>query len=169
MPEKVAERLGRRRVLTATASVLGLSGCLGSPTDDDSSTSRDPPSTEKASPTPLTRTAEGVRATFRVLDSHKPTDDTVRATFEASRVVVTGTMDPKNCRRPTLSTLGLDGGVLRLVVAGEPRYPDQNVECGNASYDYRCVVAVDGEMPARLDVVHDYHGDDARTFTVKNE
>lgn len=152
----------------ATASVLGLSGCLGSPTDG-SSTSRGPPSTEKSSATPLTRTAEGVRATFRVVDGHRPTDDAVRATFESSRVVVTGTMDPKNCRRPTLSTVGLDSGVLRLVVGGEPRYPDQNVECGNASYDYRCVASVDGEMPTRLDVVHDYHGDDQRTFTVENE
>ncbi|WP_411966738.1 hypothetical protein [Haloferax sp. YSSS75] len=168
MPERSVERLGRRRVLTAIAGVLGLSGCLGSPTDE-SSTSDEPPSTETVSPTPLTRTADGVRATFRVLDGHKPTDDTVRATFEASRVVVTGTMDPKNCRRPTLSNLEFDGDALRVVVGGEPRYPDEDVECGNASYDYRCVVSIDGEIPNRVDVVHDYHGDDAQTFTVKND
>ena len=164
----------RRAVLATTASVVCLSGCLSSPADSSSpseasSPTAESPTTDKSTATTVRRTADGVEATFRVLDGHEPTDDIAKATFEASRIVVTGTMDPRNCRRPTLGAVEYDdANHLRLVVVGEPRYPNENVECGNASYDYRCVVSVDGEMPTRLDVVHDYHGDDERTFTVEN-
>jgi hypothetical protein len=161
----------RRGVLASTASAIALSGCLSSPADS-SVTPKDPPTTGKQTSTAIRRTAAGVEATFRVVDGHRPTDDAVRATFEASRVVVTGTMDPRGCLRPTLSRVKYDDdtGRLGLVVGGKSPYgPTANVECGNASYDYRCVTSFDGRPPTRVDVIHDYHGDDERSFTVESE
>jgi hypothetical protein len=135
-------------MLAAMGACLGTGGCLSR----GGSTTTAGQSTE-----------DGV--TFEVVDSHAPTDDTAAVTFEGDRVVVTGTADPGGCREPTLGSVGADGGTLRVVVGTVSPYgPDPTVECGNASFDYRCTVAVD-TTPDTVDVVHDYAERPDRTFS----
>ena len=153
----------RRALLVAVTSVTGVAGCLGERSPAEPAT---PASTSTT--TPLTRTAEGVTATFRVVDGRAPVDDTAAATFEAERVIVTGTMDPSGCDRPIPTEVGFDpdDGAVRLVVGGNSPYETADVECGNASFDYRCVVSVDRGEPESVVVVHD-SGDGSERFVIE--
>lgn len=169
----------RRAYVGAVAAVLGLSGCVSSPgsspetsppeTSETRETRETRATTDKPTESPVRRTAEGVDATFRVVDGHAPTDDTADATFEGGEVVVTGSMDPAGCRRPALSSVAYDreSGTVRLVVGSERRYETVTVECGNASYDYRCVVRVEDGTPTRAEVVHDRHDGEDSTFVTE--
>ena len=83
-------------------------------------------------------------------------------------MTVTGTMDPSGCDRPVLTGVGFDpdAGVVRLVIGGESPYRTADVECGNASFDYRCVASVDRGSPTAVAVVHDY-GDETERFALE--
>ncbi len=154
----------RRSLLVAAAA--GLPGCLAARSSTGSTSSSTASATASAAPS--RRTAEGLAATLRVVDGHAPTDDTATATFGADRVIVTGTMDPSGCDRPVLTGVGYDpdDGTVRMVVGGESPYGTAEVECGNASFDYRCVLSVDRGRPAVVAVVHDYGGETER-FTLE--
>jgi len=157
----------RRTFLVAVGAGVGLSGCLSR------AGGTDPPSTATTGKgdtrTPMRQTADGLTATFRVVDSHAPTDDAASATFEGGTVTVTGTMDPSGCNRPALAGLrySTTDGVVHLAVGGESPYGESpTVECGNASYDYRCVLTASRGDPEAVEVVHDYEGKDDRSFTI---
>lgn len=160
----------RRTLLVAVGAGVGLSGCLSRAGDTD------PPATTTTAkgdtPTPMRRTADGVTASFRVVDGHAPTDDTASATFDGETVTVTGTMDPSGCNRPTLAGLRYDAddGVVHLAVGGASPYGETaTVECGNASYDYRCSLSVSRGAPEAVELRHSYDGKDDRSFTLVRE
>lgn len=166
----------RRAVLAAVPGLLAASGCLSSPPAGSSGTeppTERPSRTEKPSNarwTPIRRTADGVEATFEILDAHAPTDETAAATAEDGRVVVTGNVFPHGCRHPVLDSAGYDqgSGTVRLVIGTEATYGETaTVECDAASYDYRTVVTVEEGPPSRVEVVHDGDERDDRTFTVE--
>ena len=177
----------RRTFVAATASAVGLAGCLAPVAGDPEQTTEPPakpgatetrtgatgssaPTKPGATETPVRMTAEGVAASFRVVDGHAPTDATAGATFDGARVVVTGTMDPAGCRRPALSSVRFDAAsdTVHLVVGTAARYGETaTVECGNASFDYRSVVTVADGTPTTVTVVHDHHDGDDRTFTLE--
>lgn len=117
----------------------------------------------------MRQTADGVTATFRVVDSHAPTDDIARATFDGETVTVTGTMDPSGCNRPTLTAVRYNAadGVIHLDIGGESPYgKTATVECGNASYDYRCTLSVSRGDPEAVEVIHNYEDRDNRSFNL---
>lgn len=154
----------RRAVLAATLGVA-LSGCLAGRGEEP----EDPTGSPKATDSPVRRTADGVAATFRVVDAHRPTDDAASATFDGRQVTVTGTMDPGGCREPALGSVryGAADGVVHLTVATASRFGETaTVECGNASYDYRVELVVDSGDPEAVELVHDYR-EDAREFTLE--
>jgi len=160
----------RRAVLGATVGCLCCAGCLSN-SGSVPSTGTDGPPTDEPTAT-ASRTRTGVEASFEVVDGHQPTDPTAAARFEADRVIVTGTMDPGGCREPILGSVAYDrpAGRLRLVVDTESPYgPTATVECGNASYDYRCTVSVEDGTPAVVEVVHAHEGRDDRTFVLRDE
>jgi hypothetical protein len=149
----------RRTFVAAAAAGAGLSGCLADPTGS-SSTARK----TAASPT-ARRTAEGIVATFRVVDGHEPTDDDAGASVEGESIIVRGTMDPSGCNRPVLRSVGAaDGDAVRVVVGGRSPYETATPECGNASFDYRIVISTDGDGPSAVTLVHEYDGRPDRTF-----
>lgn len=164
----------RRQVLGAVAG-LGVAGCLDGRGDGTDSERTGGTTSRTSKPgsrhTVVTATGSGVRARFRIVDAGAPTDETASASFEDGRVVVTGSMDPGGCRRPTLDRVGSgDGGTVELVVAEAWRFgPTATVECDNASFDYRCVVTVESGSPSTVAVVHDHRESDDRTFTVQRE
>ncbi|MEF8799610.1 MAG: hypothetical protein V5A56_01060 [Halolamina sp.] len=161
----------RRRAILATISAgMSLSGCLSGPGDPA------PPSTTTTgngdTRTPMRKTADGITATFSVVDGHAPTDDTASATFEDERVTVTGTMDPSGCNRPVLTAVRYNStdGVIHLDIGGKSPYGETaTVECGNASYDYRCVLSVSQGEPEAVEVIHNYDGRDNRSFNLVRE
>lgn len=151
-------------------AATGFAGCLGR---DGQLATGDPPQTATRttgpgpSYTPLTATDGDVRARFRVVDAHAPTEEAASATFGDGRVVVTGSMDPGGCRRPTLGSVSRGSDAVELVVAEAWRFgPTATVECGNASYDYRLEVTAAEELPATVVVVHDHRDGEDRTFTL---
>lgn len=160
----------RRSVLVAVGGGLGLGGCLSR--DDDAGG-------RPATIRPLeddsdvaTATGEGVTARFRVVGGHAPTDDAASATFDGQQMAVSGTMDPSDCNRPSLSSVRYErtAKTVHLRIGGESPYgTDATVECDNASYDFRCVLAVDRGQPAAVEVVYDYRGKADREFTLERE
>ncbi|MFB6197527.1 MAG: hypothetical protein ABEI52_04565, partial [Halobacteriaceae archaeon] len=122
--------------------------------------------------TAVRKSADDVTATFRVVDGHSPTEDTVAATFGEQRVTVTGSMDPASCNKPTLASVGYDADAGRItLVVGEysPYGETATVECGNASYDFRCIVTVDEGRPSVVEVTYDHPESDDQTFTVERD
>lgn len=157
----------RRTVLVAVAGGVTLGGCVGvtDPSTDPATSSEKPKDTQTA----VRKTADDVTTTFRVVDSHAPTDDTASATFNDETVTVTGTSDPSGCNRPTLKEVRYNAadGVIHLDIGGESPYGETaTVECGNASYDYRCVVSVSRGDPEAVEVIHTYEGKDNRSFNL---
>lgn len=157
----------RRTVLVAVAGGVTLAGCVNGTGGSTGSTtlSEKPKDTQTA----VRKTADDVMATFRVVDSHAPTDDTASATFNDETVTVTGTMDPSGCNRPTLTAVRYSAadGVVHLDVGGESPYDGTvTVECGNASYDYRCEVSVSRGDPEAVEVIHTYESRDNRSFNL---
>lgn len=158
----------RRAILTVIASGVSLSGCLSQPGDSPAEATASPPASRTA--TPVRETADGVTATFQVVDGHAPTDDTASATFEEMHVTVTGTMDPSGCNRPTLSSVRYNpaDSVIHLTIGGESPYGQTaTVECGNASFDYRSVLSVDSGRLTAVEVVHDYEDKAVQSFTLE--
>lgn len=167
-PPGVARSVRRRVLLAAIATGASLSGCLSRGADTPAGSTASPSTKQTA--TPVRHTADGITATFRVVDGHAPTDDTASATFEADRVTVTGTVDPSGCNRPTLTAIRYDAadGIVHLEIGGESPYGETaTVECGNASFDYRCVLSPDHGRPTVVEVAHDYERRDARSFTLE--
>lgn len=169
----------RRVLLTAVAGGVTLAGCIdgtGASTEP-TTTSTDPdrspsssPEKPKDTPTAVRKTAEGVTATFRVVDGHSPTEDTVDATFGEQQVTVTGSMDPENCNEPTLESVGYDAGSVSLVVGEYSPYGETaTVECANASYDFRCVVTVNEGRPSVVEVTYDYPESEDQMFIVERD
>lgn len=170
----------RRTVLGAVAGSITLAGCVGgsgTPTEPTTSTDSDrspSASSEKLidTQTAVRKTAEHVTATFRVVDGHSPTEDTVAATFGEQRVTVTGSMDPASCNKPTLTSVGydVDAGRITLVV-GEysPHGETATVVCDNVSYDFRCSVTVDEGRASVVEVTYDHPESDDQTFTVERD
>ncbi|MBV0926279.1 hypothetical protein KTS45_18895 [Halomicroarcula limicola] len=171
----------RRALLAAVAGSVTLAGCLR-----ETDTTTDPlttpggvdqaptssPAKPQNTPTAIQQTADGVTATFRVVDSHAPTEEDVNATFDGQHVTVTGSMDPAHCNEPTLESVGytVDAGRLTLVVGEYSPYDETaTVECGNASYDFRCVVTVAEGQPRVVEVAYETPGSDDRVFTVDRE
>lgn len=163
-----------RRTLLAAAGTLAVAGCLsafdgtGPAAETPSAVDSDAPPA-KATATPVRRTADGVAATFEVLAGHHPTETPrpVTASFEGSRVVVTGLIDPANCREPVLRSVTYDESTrtVRLVVGTEPQFgATATVVCDDATYGYRCSASVADGPPAAVEVVHELHGRDDRTF-----
>lgn len=161
----------RRSVLTAIAGGTCLSGCLSQgPNTAPESTTAPPNGTETA--TPIRRTAEGITASFHVVDGHAPTEDTASATFDDEQVTVTGTMDPSGCNRPMLSAVRYNAtdGVIHLRIGGESQYgTTATVECGNASFDYRSVLSTDRGRPTTVELVHIYQGKDNQSFNLEHD
>lgn len=181
--------MNRRAVVTTIAGSIALSGCLSEVGDTQdtnpsggsttASTTNEPStappttlSTSDETPTPVTYTTDQVAATFQVVDSHTPTEDTASATFDGTEVTVTGTMDPSNCNRPALTDVRYNtmDAVLHVSVGGEARFGETaTVECGNASYDYRCTFTVDDGSPEAVELVYAYEGKDNRSFNLVRE
>lgn len=167
----MSRTMRRRGVLTTIAGGICLSGCFS----QESETPSDSPaitSGRSDTRTPVRRTTNGLAATFQVVDSHTPTDDTASATFDDGEVTVTGTMDPSGCNRPTLSTVNYNSadGVVHLLIGEESPYDStETVECGNASFDYRCVLTADSGSPEAVEVVHNHEGKDNRSFNLERD
>lgn len=181
--------MNRRAVLTTIAGSIALSGCLsepggsqdsdspggsttGTPTDEPSTAPPTSLSTNDPGQTPVTYTTDHVEATFQVVDSHTPTEDTASATFDGTEVTVTGTMDPSNCNRPALTDVryNTNDAVLHVSVGGEARFGETaTVECGNASYDYRSTLTVDSGSPEAVELIYAYEGKDNRSFNLVRE
>lgn len=162
----------RRTLLAATATGICLPGCLSPTGDAPAGPAESPTRSGTGTGTPARHTADGVTATFRVVDGHEPTDDTASATFGDAAVTVAGTMDPAGCNRPVLSTVNYSAtdGVAHLAVGTESPYEStRDVECGNASFDYRCELAVDDGRPEAVEVLHDYRGREDRSFTFERD
>lgn len=146
----------RRTLLAAVGASLSVGGCLSR--------------TGAAGTTPTESVVDGLDASFDVVDSRAPTDDAATAAFEDDRVVVTGTIDPAGCREPVLASVHYDdaAATVRIVVGSEfPSGRSPTGECGNASYDYRCSIAVADRALAGADVVHDYHDREDRAFDLE--
>lgn len=159
----------RRRAFLAAAGCVGPTGCLSS-VDDVPSEPTTSPTKGRNTPTPVRRTADGIAATFQVLDGHRPTEDTASATFDDERVTVTGTVDPSGCNRPALKSVQFDAAddVVHLAVGvASPYGRTATIECGNASFDYRSVLSADSGRPTAVEVVHDYRGKDDRSFVLE--
>ncbi len=158
----------RRTVLAALTSGVGLAGCLGQKSMGPSQQT-EPPTTTAETPTAVSHTAEGISSTFRILDSHAPTDDIATATFGDTGATVSGTMDPSGCRRPAFGSVRYNStdGVANLMIETASRFgPTATVECGNASYDYRCILStVEGQLTA-IEVVHNYEGKENQSFNL---
>jgi hypothetical protein len=167
----------RREFLTGVAASVPLAGCLSgqsapggeAATTTDATTTDSITTNEKPTASPAQVTDDGVTATFRVVDSGRPTEASVDATFDGRDVTVTGTMDPEGCNEPVLDSVSYDqeAATVELVVTTEDQYPTLSVECGNASYDYRSVVTVDDGTPATVVVVHDHNERSDQRFTVE--
>lgn len=152
--------------LATVAGSLTLSGCLSRRTDGPSTS----PTSETE--TGVRHTADGITATFRVTDGHRPTDDSANATFNDKQVIVTGTMDPTGCNRPALKRVQYNTSTdsIHLRIGGTSPYDGTpTVECGNASYDYRCQLTVDAGQPTAVEVVHEYDGKSDRSFSLKRQ
>ncbi|ESS09112.1 MAG: hypothetical protein A07HN63_01323 [uncultured archaeon A07HN63] len=155
----------RRSILDALATAgiaggLAGAGCLGREQRETP-----PKLTEDDDPTTLT--ADGVTASFSVGGGQKPVDDTASAELDDG-VVVTGTMEPTGCNRPTLARVDYSAvdGVLSLKLGVADQYPDREVECGNASYGYTCRCVVDEGTPETVELVHAYAGREPVEFTL---
>lgn len=164
----------RRTLLAATIGLAsGVAGCLSGDDgvgSDGDSTPR-PSESETDAPTTVRATSDGVTATFRVVDGHTPTDDTASAAFDGGAVTVTGTADPTECNRPTLSNVrynSRDRVVVLAIGESSPYGETATIECANASYDYRCELTVDADedTPQAVDLVHHYDGKDDRSFAL---
>jgi hypothetical protein len=58
--------------------------------------------------------------------------------------------------------------VIHLKIGGESPYTQtEDVECGNASFDYRSVLSVTNGRPAAVEVVHDYEDKAIQSFTLE--
>lgn len=122
--------------------------------------------------TPIRYTTDSFSAVFQITDSRAPTDDTTSATFEGSEVTVTGIMDPSGCNRPVLDDVryNANDGVFHVAIGGKSAYGETaTVECGNASFDYRCTLTVKRDQPESVEVVHVYEGKDNQSFTLKRD
>jgi hypothetical protein len=160
----------RRTFLTVIVSGASLSGCLSQTDEGPARATTSSPTNGTA--TPVRQTADGITATFQVVDGHAPTDDTASASFEETHVTVTGTMDPSGCNRPMLSSVRYNAAdsVIHLRIGGEsPDGQTGDVECGNASFDYRSVLSVDSGRPTTVEVVHDYEDKTGQSFTLERE
>ncbi|MFB6293616.1 MAG: hypothetical protein ABEH60_05085 [Halonotius sp.] len=153
--------MNRRQFLAAVSS-LGVSsaGCL------DREQTEKPPKL-KNDDDPTTLTADGVTATFSVGGGQTPVDDSASARLDDG-VVVTGTMEPTGCNRPTLAQVDYSAvdGVLNLKLGVADRYPNREVECGNASYGYTCRCVVDEGTPETVELIHAYAGREPVEFTL---
>jgi len=148
---------------------LGFGGCL-SQRGNGSGAGTAASHTSKATATAVRRTASGVEATFQIIDGRRPTDASATASFEGAQVIVDGTMDPAGCREPILRSVDYDRSTrtVRLVIGTESPYgPTANVECGNASYDYRCTVVVENGTPSVIEIIHAHQERENRTFVLE--
>lgn len=75
----------RRRFVVLFLGTTSLAGCLSR--DSDTSDTQPRKETEVETSTATRRTAEGITATFRVVDSHTPTSNTAEATFDDSKPI----------------------------------------------------------------------------------
>lgn len=159
----------RRELLAVIVGGLGFGGCLSQRGNGSVAGTADSP-TSKTTATAVRRTAPDVEAAFRIVDGHRPTDATATASFNGARVIVEGTMDPGGCREPIIRSVDYDRSTrtVRLVIGTESPYgPTANVECGNASYDYRCTVVVENGTPSTVEVVHAHQKREHRTFVLE--
>lgn len=167
----------RRRTLLATVTGgVALTGCLstgdGAPTASEPSPSGSSTSRPRDTGTFVRKTADGVTATFRIVDGHQPTEDTAHADFSEGNVTVTGTMDPVGCNEPTLASVSYAPSKSRIdLVVGEssPYGETATVECGNASFDFQSVVTVDEGQPTVVVVTYDHPTNEDQTFTLRQD
>jgi hypothetical protein len=120
----------------------------------------------------MRRTAVGVTASFRVTDGHAPTEETASASFSADSATVTGSMDPNGCNRPILESVVTrdSGNRIEMTVGGKSPYGETaTVECGNASYDYECVLSFSESVPSVVEVIHSHADGDEQTFRLERE
>jgi len=156
----------RRAFLAAISAGVSLSGPGDPATQSTQTTEKDDTRTA------MRRTADGITATFTVIDGHAPTADTASATFEEETVTVTGTMDPPGCSRPVLTAVRYNStdGVIHLDMGGKsPYWETATVACDKASYDYRCVLSVSRGEPEAVEVIHNYDGKDNQSFNLIQE
>jgi hypothetical protein len=125
--------------------------------------------------TPVRRTAGNVSAAFTITDyagpGDVPSDETATARFEPdrSRIVVTGTVFVDTCGRLTLLSVREGNEAVKIVV-GTDEYGPSNAtttigcerEAGAVSYEV--TIAIEGDLPKRVEVVHQ-EGDE-ETFTI---
>ena len=125
--------------------------------------------------TPVRRTAGNVSAAFTITDyagpGSDPSDETATARFEPdrSRIVVTGTVFVDTCGRLTLLSVREGNEAVKIVV-GTDEYGPSNAtttigcerEAGAVSYEV--TIAIEGDLPKRVEVVH--REGDEETFTI---
>jgi len=125
--------------------------------------------------TPVRRTAGNVSAAFTITDyagpGDVPSDETATARFEPdrSRIVVTGTVFVDTCGRLTLLSVREGNEAVKIVV-GTDEYGPSNAtttigcerEAGAVSYEV--TIAIEGDLPKRVEVVH--REGDEETFTI---
>lgn len=160
----------RRRQFVAIAGGLGLSGCLAG--SDDQTDPNHSSTAADGTASPIRRTADGVTAAFRVVDSHAPTEDSASASFGDDSATVRGTMDPSGCATPTLRAVHVNAtdGVVSLRVGGaSPSEPTANADCGNASFDYRCEVSTDEARIEAVEVVHARRDGATQSFSLERD
>ena len=125
--------------------------------------------------TPVRRTAGNVSAAFTITGypgpGSDPSNETATARFEPdrSRIVVTGTVFVDTCGRLTLLSVREGNEAVKIVV-GTDEYGPSNAtttigcerEAGAVSYEV--TIAIEGDLPKRVEVVH--REGDEETFTI---
>ena len=125
--------------------------------------------------TPMRKTAENVSTVFTITDYPGPGDDpsdeaaTARFDLDRNRVVVIGTVFVDTCGRLRLLSVRSGNEALKIAIGTAEYGPSKGTatigcerEAGTVSYEV--TVAVEGDLPGRVEVVHQ-EGDE-ETFVI---
>ncbi|WP_154019002.1 hypothetical protein [Halococcus agarilyticus] len=155
---------------TMEATATDVETIMGTATVADDAETATVPTRTTTTPTRVRRTTENVSAAFTITDyaspGDRPSDETATARFEPdrSRIVVTGAIFVETCGDPTLTSIRNESETI-VVVVGMGRHGPSNgtttlgCEAEAGTIDYEVTIAVDGDLPAKVEVVH-RQGDD---------
>jgi hypothetical protein len=170
-----AEATATPATTTDTGTATDVETAMGTAMIADDTKTATVPTGTTTTLTPVRRTAGNVSAAFTITDyagpGDVPSDETATARFEPdrSRIVVTGTVFVDTCGRLTLLSVREGNEAVKIVV-GTDEYGPSNAtttigcerEAGAVSYEV--TIAIEGDLPKRVEVVHQ-EGDE-ETFTI---